>query len=230
MKHADRVLTLVCIALLMPNVASSSARGAPAVANGPGTVLVGAASRSVLPLVDGSYDYLKVPLPGRNDATDPGILVPAWDDGRIAVGNGQPVSYWVRDDLRATAIAIEDPRSPDIAVVVASDLYMVFRNDGDEMRARAAARLPPGVAKKLKVIVTATHNHHGPDTAFDVNHDWYEHMSGQMAQVIADAVRNRRPARLHVAAGQHWFGMNDGTDPQIFDPALNVLQAFDTRG
>jgi hypothetical protein len=24
--------------------------------------------------------------------------------------------------------------------------------------------------------------------------------------------------------------MNDGTDPQIFDPALNVLQATDTHG
>ena len=107
---------------------------------------------------------------------------------------------------------------------------MVFRHDGDAIRAKAAALLPPGLAKKLKVIISATHNHHGPDTAFDVNHDWYEHMSGQMAQAIAEAVRNRRPARLHVAAGQHWFGMNDGTDPQIFDPALNVLQAIDTRG
>jgi hypothetical protein len=230
MKHVTRVLTLLCFATLLPDVATSNARGGPAVANGPGTVLVGAASRSVLPLVNGSYDYLKVSLPGRNDATDPGILVPAWDDGRIAVGNGQPVSYWVRDDLRATAIAIEDPRSPDIAVVVASDLYMVFRNDGDEMRARAAARLPPGIAKKLKVIVTATHNHHGPDTAFDVNHDWYEHMSRQVADAIVEAVNSRRPARLRVAAGQHWFGMRDGTDPMVFDPALNVLQAVDVKG
>lgn len=230
MKHATLVLTLLCCALLMPAAATASARGGPAVANGPGTVLVGAASRSVLPLVEGSYDYLKVPLPGRDDATDPGILVPAWDDGRIAVGNGQPVSYWVRDDLRATAIAIEDPRSPHIVVVVASDLYMVFRNDGDAMRARAAARLPPGIARKLKVIVTATHNHHGPDTAFDVNHDWYEHMSRQVSDAIVEAVKARRPARLRVAAGEHWFGMRDGTDPMIFDPALNVLQAVDVQG
>jgi hypothetical protein len=49
---------------------------------------VGAASRSVLPLVDGSLDYLKAALPSRSDSTDPGIVVPAWDDGRIAVGNG----------------------------------------------------------------------------------------------------------------------------------------------
>src|SRR5512145_2729557 len=159
MLHPGRVIQSLSCTLLMVAGALSVAFVASAAPPGEGTVLVGSASRSVLPLVNGSLDYLKAPLPGRGDATDPGILVPEWDDGRIAVGNGEPVSYWVRDDLRATAIAIEDPRSPDIAVVVASDLYMVFRNDGDEMRARAAARLPPGVAKKLKVIVTATHNH-----------------------------------------------------------------------
>ena len=197
---------------------------------GQGNVLVGAASRSVLPLVDGSLDYLQAGFPGRGDSDDPGILVPAWDDGRIAVGNGDDVSYWVHDDLRATAVAIQDPRSKDIVVVVDSDLYMVFRVDAKVMRDKAAALLPPGIARKLRVIVSASHNHHGPDTAFDVNHDWYEHMSDQVVEAIVEAVSTRRPARLRVAAGEHWFGMNDGTDPQIFDPNLNVMQAVDTRG
>lgn len=212
---------------------TTAAAGPPAAAQSPpgaGIVRVGAASRSVLPLVDGSLDYLNAGFPARDEPNDPGILVPAWDDGRIAVGNGDSVSYWVHDDLRATAVAIDDPRSKDIVVIVDSDLYMVFRIDADEMRARAAALLPPGVAAKLRVLVSASHNHHGPDTAFDVNHDWYEHMSDQIAEAIAEAVTTRRPARLHVAAGEHWFGMNDGTDPQVFDPALNVLQATDLRG
>jgi hypothetical protein len=231
MPTANRGLRTFAIFLATCSAALAGAVAAAATAPpGEGTLLVGAASRSVLPLVDGSHDYLEAPLPGRQDRTDPGILVPNWDDGRIAVGNGQPVSYWVRDDLRATAVAIEDPRSPHILVIVATDLYMVFRQDGDAIRAKAAQRLPPGLAKKLKVIVSATHNHHGPDTAFDVNHAWYEHMSDQVAATIVEAVENRRPARLKVAAGTHWFGMNDGTDPQVFDPALNVMQAVDTRG
>ena len=87
-----------------------------------------------------------------------------------------------------------------------------------------------GIAKKLKVVVAANHNHHGPDTAFDVNHSWYEHMTNQVAAAVAAAVQNRRPARLQVAAGEHWFGMRDGTDPQVFDPRLNVLQAIDVQG
>ena len=195
----------------------------------PGNVLVGAASRSVLPLVAESYVYLAAGVPDRSDPYDPGIVVTKWDDGRIAVGSGDENSYWVHDDLRATAVAIEDPRSSIIIVIVASDLYLVFRVDADEMRAKAAAQLPSDIAKKLRVVITATHNHHGPDTAFDVNHAWYDYMSDQVAGAIVEAVSIRRPARLRVAAGEHWFGMHVGTDPQVFDPSLNVLQAVDTE-
>ncbi len=223
---------ILCIAFLLglASLVVDARPGEKNFAPAQGNVLVGAASRSVLPLVDGGYEYLQEGFPGREDPYDPGILVPAWDAGRIAVGNGESVSYWVRDDVRATAVAIDDPRSADIVVIVATDLYMVFRTDGDAMRAKAAAQLPPGLAKKLRVIVTASHNHHGPDTAFDVNHQWYEQMSDQVVEAIVEAVQTRRPARLNVASGQHWFGMNDGTDPQIFDPNLNVMQAVDTRG
>lgn len=226
MRHRYCAHALALSAILL----ASAAIGAPGSPPGQGTLLVGAASTSVLPLVDDSYDYLKSGFPPRSDKVDPGIVVPQWDDGRIAVGNGAPVSYWVHDDLRATALAIDDPRSPDIVVILATDLYMIFRSDGDEIRAKAAALLPPGIAKKLRIIVSATHNHHGPDTAFDVNHSWYEHMTDQAAAAIAAAVENRRPARLMVAAGEHWFGMRDGTDPQVFDPRLNVLQAIDVHG
>jgi hypothetical protein len=217
---------LFCALLSNPVWAKPGKKAAP----GQGNVLVGAASRSVLPLVNGGYDYLQAGFPDRSDPDDPGIPVPAWDAGRIAVGNGDEVSYWVHDDVRTTAVAIEDPRSEDIVVIVDSDLYMIFRMDAEGMRSEAKKRLPAGIAKKLRIVISASHNHHGPDTAFDVNHDWYEYMAGQVADTIVEAVNSRRPARLHVAAGKHWFGMNDGTDPQVFDPNLNVLQAVDTHG
>jgi hypothetical protein len=136
----------------------------------------------------------------------------------------------VHDDLRVTALAIEDQRSNDLVVIVATDLYMIFRTDADEIRAKIAAQIGPGLAKRTRILVSATHNHHGPDTAFDVNHSWYEHMTDQVAAAVVAALKARQPARLRVAAGEHWFGMNDSTDPQIFDPRLNVLQAIDTRG
>ena len=191
---------------------------------------IGASSRSVLPLVDGSYRYLNRRLPTPRNAVDPGIFVPEWDDGRIAVGNGESESHWVHDDLRVTAMAIEDTRTQAITVVVSSDLYMIFRVDADGIRTKAAALVPPGDASRMKVIVASTHNHHGPDTAFDVNHDWYEHMTDQTAAAIADAVARREPATLAAATGQHWFGARDSTDPEVYDPTLQVLQAKNRKG
>jgi hypothetical protein len=224
------IAAVVIVAAALPPVVAAAAPGPKGTPPGRGTLHVGAASRSVLPTVEGSLDYLQAGFPDRFEPYDPGIVVPAWDDGRIAVGNGDDFSAWVHDDLRVAAMAVDDPRSSDIVVLVSSDLYMIFRTDADEIRAKASALLPPGIAARTRVVVSATHNHHGPDTAFDVNHEWYDEMTDRAAEAVADAVRDRRPARLEVASGEHWFGMNDGTDPQIFDPTLNVLQAVDVRG
>lgn len=194
------------------------------------TVRVGAASRSVLPTVDGSYAYLEGPLPGADDRESLGVFVPEWDQGRVAVGNGDDRSFWVHDDLRVRAMAVDDPRSDHLVVLVSSDLYMIFRPDGDQIRARVAERLPRHVHKPVDVVIAATHNHHGPDTAFNVNHEWYDHMTDQAADAVVDAIRHRQPATLRVATGEHWFGTDDGTDPQVIDPTMNVLQATARNG
>jgi len=197
-----------------------------------GIVLAGAASRSVLPLVDGRQDYLKAGLPSDHDAVDPGVLVPEWDDGRIAVGNGDSVSHWVHDDIRVRALALQEPTSKRITVLLSADLYMIFRADADAIRAKVRQRLPQALHRRevqVEVLVGSTHNHHGPDTAFDVNHAWYEHMTDQAADAVVSSLGKLRLARLRVASGQHWFGMDDG-DPQIMDPTMNVLQAVRADG
>ena len=123
------------------------------------------------------------------------------------------MSYWVHDDLRVTAMAIEDLRTHKITVLVSSDLYMIFRNDADGIRRKVMPLVTRGEARRLTVIVTATHNHEGPDTAFDVNHAWYEHMTDQAAAAVADAVDHRTRASLYVASGEHWFGANETWSP-----------------
>jgi hypothetical protein len=195
-----------------------------------GVVMAGAASRSVLPLVDGSLSYTSAGFPSAHDAITPGIFVPAWDDGRIAVGNGDAESHWVHDDLRVRALALRERSSKDVTVLLAADLYMIFRTDADSIRAKVDDRLPRKLKGRVQVLVGSTHNHHGPDTAFDVNHDWYEHMTDQAADAVVEAVGELRPARLRVGEGKHWFGMDDGTDPQVIDPRMNVLQAVATNG
>jgi hypothetical protein len=209
-------LLLVALALLLP-AATANAK--------PPAVKAGAASRSVLPLVDGSRDYLGAGLPSDHDPISPGVFVPEWDDGRIAVGNGDRVSHWVHDDLRVRALALSELSGRHVTVLLSADLYMIFRADADLIREKVAARLP---GLDVEVLVGSTHNHHGPDTAFDVNHDWYEEMTDQAADAVVEAVRRLRPARLRVGTGRHWFGMDDG-DPQVIDPSMNVLQAVGTN-
>jgi hypothetical protein len=194
--------------------------------------MAGAASRSVLPLVDGRQDYLDAGLPSDGDAVSPGVFVPQWDAGRVAVGNGDSVSHWVHDDLRVRALALAEPFRQKVTVLVSADVYMIFRADAEAIRAKVNQRLPWWMrwfGVQVEVVVGSTHNHHGPDTAFDVNHVWYEYMTDQAADAVVESLGRMRPARLRVGSGEHWFGMDDG-DPQVIDPSMNVLQAVGTDG
>ena len=191
------------------------------------TLRVGAASRSVLPTVDQGRDYL-AEAPGWDDIdpTDPGVFVPAWDQGRVDVGNGNEDGSWVHDDLRSTAVAFDD--GEQVIVMVSSDVYMVFKADADEIERRAMALLEesnPELAARTKIIVAATHDHHGPDTAFSVNDEWYATMADATAEAIDEAVASLQPATLSVATGDHHFGVADARDPLIVDTRLNVMTA-----
>ncbi len=185
-------------------------------------VLAGAASRSVLPTINGNRDFL-ADAPGwdTSNPNDPGLFVPAWDQGRIDVGNGSDDSAWVHDDIRTTAVAVQ--RGNDLVVMANADVYMIFAADAAEITRRARALLPADVTESARIVISATHNHEGPDTAFSINDDWYAEMADQMAAAIAESVANLQPATMSVATDEHRFGMVDGRDPIVFDPRLNVL-------
>lgn len=192
-------------------------------------VRAGAASRSVLPTVGGSRSYL-ADLPPDSDAFDPGVFVRQFDQGQINVDNGREDAAWVHDDLRVTAVALSDLDGDDIVVVVSTDLYMVFAPDAAEITRRAKELLPADLRDRVEVVVSATHNHHGPVTAFGVNDTWYSMAADQAAAAIAEAVGDLRPAVASVAAGQHRFGVDDARAPDIIDPRLNVLSLEDAAG
>ena len=185
-------------------------------------LLAGAASASVLPTVGGTRDYLDQ-APGWSDIdpNDPGVFVPAFDQGAVDVGNGSSDAAWVHDDLRATALALQ--ADGETVIVASVDVYMIFAADAAEIERRARALLDPALAEQAHIIVAATHNHHGPDTAFSVNDEWYSLMADATAGAIAAAAADMQPARLAVATGEHRYGMTDVRDPVIVDPRLNVL-------
>ena len=220
------LLVLLAALALLPGLAAA-ANARPNEGGPGGTIFVGAASRSVLPTVDGTTDYLDEAVPDRTDATSLGAFVPEFDQGRVAVGNGEDRAFWVHDDVRVRAMALDDRGRKQTVVLIASDLYMIFRTDGDQIRREVAERLADRRGRKsdVELVITATHNHHGPDTAFDVNHAWYDHMIDQTVDAVIEAIDNVRPASLRVASGEHWFGSHDGVDPIVYDPTMNVLQA-----
>jgi len=191
-------------------------------------LLAGAGSRSVLPTVAGTHAFL-LDAPGWDgfDPNDPGAFVAEWDQGRVDVGNGDSDGSWVHDDIRASALAIQ--RGDDLLVMVAADVYMVFAVDAAEIERRARAMLPAEVAESAQIIISATHNHHGPDTAFSVNDDWYDFMADEVAGAIDDAVDALEPATLAVSSGEHRFGVSDGRDPIIIDTALKVMTVTSTE-
>jgi hypothetical protein len=197
---------------------------------GPRVINVGAASRSVLPTIDGSRDYLAAVKPDPTDPLSPGLFVPEWDQGRVAVGNGDSDSHWVHDDMEVTAVAFQPKGTEQITVVVAANLYMIFGADADAIRRRVGELVGPAIAGRLDIAISSDHNHHGPDTAFDVNHEWYDLMIDQGAAAIVEAIDELRPARLKVAQTEHYFGLRDSRDPQVFDPTLGVLEATATNG
>ena len=215
------------------DVSNPAAAGPPPGAagkGGPAVIKVGAASRSVLPTIDGSHDYLAAVNPDPTDPLSPGLFVPEWDQGRVAVGNGDSESHWVHDDMEVTAVAFQPQGSKKITVVVAANLYMIFGADADVIRERVADLVGPEVAGRLEIAISTDHNHHGPDTAFDINHEWYELMIDQSAAAIDEAIDELRPARLDVAETDHYFGLRDSRDPQVIDPTLGVLRATATNG
>src|SRR5690606_3595791 len=186
----------------------------------------GAASRSVLPTVNGSRDYADPGvLPFDIDATSPGVFVETFDQGPIHVGNGRPDAHWVRDDLRVRALALQRAGDARVAVIVAADLYMLFAPDVAELRRRVIERLPESTRAHVDVLVAASHNHHGPDTAFEVNAAWFDMMLDEARDAVVDAVERLEPATLRAAEGTHYFGASDLSGIRVYDPTLGVLQA-----
>lgn len=173
----------------------------------------------------GSTDYVKSSAgwgaaPGDASPNDIGVFVPAFDQGKVAVSNGNSDASWVHDDVRATAIAIE--RGNNRAIILGLDTYMTFSMDADHIEAEAKKQLPPDW-QDAPILVAPTHNHHGPDVAFDVNPDYYTHLSEQATSAVVNAVNSVQPATARATSGEHRFGVSDGRDPIVFDPRLNVI-------
>ena len=188
--------------------------------------LVGTASRSVLPTVDGGHGYAAPErLPPDADADDPGVFAAQFDQGPITVGNGKDNAHWVRDDLRVRTLAVQRAGSDRIVVIARPTCTWCSGPTPRNCGGWCARCCRPNGRGKVEVLVHATHNHHGPDTAFAVNPEWYRFFLEQTRDAVKEAVERLEPATLRVAEGTHYFGGSDLGGLRVFDPTLGVLQA-----
>lgn len=194
----------------------------------PDLLNVGASSISLLPTVDGSRDYLKNapgwPAAADVDPNNPGVFIADWDQGQINVGNGNSDASWVHDDIRVTAIAIE--RYGHQVILVSANTYMHLAQDIDKIIEIAKEDMP-AEWQNAEILIAATHNHHGPETGFSVNREWYAMAAEQFSLAIVEAINAVEPAITKVATGMHGYGAWDQRDPQINDDRLNVM-TFDS--
>ena len=132
------LLTLT-LPLLLQSCSDGSDRQVAAV-----QLMAGAASRSVLPTVSGGRAYLGEapgwPSGAAVDPDNPGVFIPAWDQGRVDVGNGRSDSAWVHDDIRTTALALQFGEHR--AILVMADTYSYSPTDITVMVERIRGRLP----------------------------------------------------------------------------------------
>ncbi|AMO22631.1 hypothetical protein UC35_06710 [Ramlibacter tataouinensis] len=164
------------------------------------------------------------PAASKLNPDNPGVFVPAWDQGVINVGNGNSDGSWVHDDIRVTAVAME--RDGKRLILITNNTYMILKADVDEISQRIHAALPTKWAD-AEVLISSSHNHHGPETAFGPNPKWFEMAAGQFVKAAVAAAAAVEPATASVANGVHNYGTFDQRDPLIYDNRLNVL-AFDS--
>lgn len=202
---------------------------------------VGAAWVTILPEVAGSTSYFDairaqptLALASGDPGDDVGVFVEQWDVGTIPIGNGEKSSHWVHDELRATAVAFKNLDDADdrTLVLVSVDVYMLMRQDLEEVYSKVRSAVGTSEYNKLTILISATHNHMGPDTLGleGMNHDYYRYMTDQIASAVVTATRteNLFPAKLKVSASSYQFGMADSHAPYVVDASLNALQAVTT--
>ena len=136
------------------------------------------------------------------------------------IGNGNSDGSWVHDDIRATAVAME--REGKRVIFITSNTYMFLKADVDEMTTRIHAALPAKWAD-AEILISSSHNHAGPETAFSPNSKWFEMAIGQIVKAAVAAAGSAEPASASVANGKHNYGSVDQREPDIYDTSLNVL-------
>ena len=138
----------------------------------------------------------------------------------------------VRDDLAATALAIEDHKGKSVALV-ALDIMYADENFTRSIRERVAARtsIVPNA-----ICVNCSHSHNAPSAAFvrgvgELDSDYIKFAAASAADAIIQAWRERKPANLRVGSAEaKGMAFNRTRENGPVDSRLSVLRADTLHG
>ncbi len=132
----------------------------------------------------------------------------------------------VHDDLFARALVLEAGEAS--IALVALDLIGFFHDDVVLIRKEIRARHPE--VRAGYVMVCSTHTHAGPDIiglwtppGVPLDPAYVARIRSQAADAVAEAWRNRRPARLSFAAVRLPELVHDSRLPEVIDPLAQLM-------
>ncbi|MES1914929.1 MAG: hypothetical protein MHM6MM_006949, partial [Cercozoa sp. M6MM] len=75
-----------------------------------------------------------------------------------------------------------------------------------------------------RFLVSASHNHHGPETSMGVNRSYLRDHFKQLVDATREACSQMQAVSLSVGSVLHYFGQGDKRDPHVLDPKLTVME------
>jgi Neutral/alkaline non-lysosomal ceramidase, N-terminal len=145
-------------------------------------------------------------------------------------------SEGVHDPIYASAAAFEDVDGDGVVMIVLDNVGTIT-NEVVEIQAGIAAAT--GLEPE-SVVVSSTHNHHGPDTIglwgllipprSGRDEEYIDWMVAQTITAGTQAWENRVPATLEIAAGQEstfHFNQNVNDPERALDSTMTLLAAYD---
>ena len=163
-------------------------------------------------------------------------ITPNLDAGPVYLAGFQAnrPALGVHDDLYVRALAIRRGDAPPFLLAVC-DLIGLLHADVRAIREAAARR---GI-DPAGLVVACTHVHSGPDTLglwgrsrlrSGVDPDYLAYVQQQVADAVAVAAGDLRPARLRAGRTRMPSWLKNARDPEIIDRELSTLQALDDEG
>lgn len=156
----------------------------------------------------------------------------------LAGYGGAGKSVGVHDSIYAKVVVVEGQGGA--LAILTLDCIGLMHPELETIRKKVAQRLPAGEFDPMRIVVTSTHTHLGPDVvglwgrnrfSSGVQKKYMEQLTDMAASKITEAWLKRRPATARYAQTEHGEGwVFNISVPEEIDRSVTTLQFLDEAG